>query len=324
MAKIVTVGGGTGSFTVLSGLKHIPDIEITALVSMADDGGSTGVLRDELGVLPPGDVRQCLVALSEHTELVRKVMGYRFSEGSLAGHSFGNIFLAALEKVSGDFVQGVEVASEILKVKGRVIPVTNNNAKLIVTLTDGSHLFGENVLNHSEVQTKGVAHIGYEGEVHLTKKAEQALLEADYVVLGPGNYFCSLVPCLVTKGFKEVLQKTKAKIIFPVNLTNKQGHTMYWTVTEYVAHIEEYVGRDIDYVLINSEAPSEEQVDTYALKEGDGVLVLDDYEGVNARRAKLLSRTLVTKTQGDAIHDVRSFIRHDPHALAQAIMELTK
>ena len=99
---------------------------------------------------------------------------------------------------------------------------------------------------------------------------------------------------------------------------------MHWTVTEYVAHIEEYVGRDIDYVLINSEAPSEEQVDTYALKEGDGVLVLDDYEGINARRAKLLSRTLVTKTQGDAIHDVRSFIRHDPHALAQAIMELTK
>ena len=111
MKKIVTVGGGTGSFTVLSGIKNIPNVDITAIVSMADDGGSTGVLRDELGVLPPGDVRQCLIALSEHGDTVRKLIGYRFSRGSLSGHSFGNIFLAALEKVTGDFVSGVEVAS---------------------------------------------------------------------------------------------------------------------------------------------------------------------------------------------------------------------
>src|SRR3954467_4466036 len=114
MKNIVTIGGGTGSYTVLSGLKNLPDVSLTALVSMADDGGSTGVLMDELGVLPPGDVRQCLVALSEHSDIVRELMNYRFSEGTLLGHSFGNIFLAALEKVTGNFVRGVEVASEIL------------------------------------------------------------------------------------------------------------------------------------------------------------------------------------------------------------------
>jgi len=116
MTNIVTIGGGTGSYTVLSGLKNLPDVSLSALVSMSDNGGSTGVLRDELGVLPPGDIRQCLVALSEHSEIVRSLINYRFSEGTLKGHSFGNIFLAALEKVTGDFVKGVEIASEILKV----------------------------------------------------------------------------------------------------------------------------------------------------------------------------------------------------------------
>jgi uncharacterized cofD-like protein len=324
MKKIVTVGGGTGSFTVLSGLKYFPEIEITALVSMADDGGSTGVLRDELGVLPPGDVRQCLVALSEHGDILRKVMNYRFSEGTLAGHSFGNIFLAVLEKVSGNFVQGVEIASEILKVKGRVIPVTDNKAELVVTLRDGEKLYGENSLNHTSVQEKGVAHIGYKDDVKINDLARQALLEADYIILGPGNYFCSIVPCLVVAGFKEALQETRAKIIFPVNLTNKLGHTMHWTVTEYVAHLEEFLERSIDYVLINSEFPSEEQVSVYELKEGDGVLVLDDYEGSNAVRAQLLSHMLVEQDPHDAIAPLRSFIRHSSRQLARSIMNIVE
>src|SRR3989337_2321393 len=134
--NVMTVGGGTGSYTVLSGLKDLKNVSLTALVSMADDGGSTGVLRDELGVLPPGDVRQCLVALSEHSEIVRKLMNYRFENGGLAGHSFGNIFLAALEKVTGDFVKGVEIASEILKVNGNVVPITKNKAQLSILLSD--------------------------------------------------------------------------------------------------------------------------------------------------------------------------------------------
>ena len=141
MKKVVTMGGGTGNFVVLSGLKNYP-IDLSAVVSMADDGGSTGVLRDELGVLPPGDVRQCLVALSEHGQIARELMNYRFTEGALEGHSFGNIFLAALEKVTGDFVKGVEVASDILKVKGDVIPVTKNKAQLSVRFSDGTIIEG--------------------------------------------------------------------------------------------------------------------------------------------------------------------------------------
>ena len=322
MKKIVTVGGGTGSYTVLSGLKYIPHISITALVSMADDGGSTGVLRDELGVLPPGDVRQCLIALSEHSDIVRKVMGYRFTEGSLSGHSFGNIFLAALEKVSGDFARGVEIASEILKVKGKVIPLTNNNAELVVTLSDGERLFGENILNQTPVQEKGIIHIGYTNDVSINSHAKDAILSADVIVLGPGNYFCSIVPCVVVAGFREAIQKTKAKIIFPVNLTNKQGHTMYWGVTEYVSNIEDFIGRKFDHVLINTEPPNEDQVAMYELTEGSGVLVLDDYKEGNAIRTQLLSHAVIKKGPGDVLPAVRGFIRHDSKKMAEVIMNI--
>ena len=324
MKKIVTVGGGTGGYTVLSGLKYIPDIEITALVSMADDGGSTGVLRDELGVLPPGDVRQCLVALSEHSDIVRKLMNYRFSEGTLSGHSFGNIFLAALEKVSGDFTAGVEVASEILKVKGRVIPVTENKAELLVTLGDGRVLFGENVLNHADIQEYGVAHIGYKDNVAINSHAYEALLSADVIVLGPGNYYCSIIPCLITDGFKEVIKKTKAKVVFPVNLTNKQGHTMGWTVSDYVTHVEEFIGRKFDYVLINNELPSQQQIKQYELQEGDGVMVIDDYTDTNAKRLPLLSHLLVQQEKEDVLSSIRSFIRHDSKQLAEGIQNLCR
>ncbi|MEK7181757.1 MAG: gluconeogenesis factor YvcK family protein, partial [Patescibacteria group bacterium] len=137
MKKVVTIGGGTGSFMLLSGLRKYP-IELSAIVSMADDGGSTGVLRDELGVLPPGDVRQCLVALSESSDILRDLMNYRFANGGLSGHSFGNLFLSALEKITGSFSEGVLEASKILNVKGEVIPVTATDTSLKVKLADGT------------------------------------------------------------------------------------------------------------------------------------------------------------------------------------------
>lgn len=310
MKKIVTIGGGTGSYTILSGLKTLPDIELTALVSMSDDGGSTGVLRDELGVLPPGDVRQCLVALSEHTDVVRQLMSYRFSEGKLAGHSFGNIFLAALEKVTGDFAEGVEIASEILKVKGTVIPITKSKAELSVFLTNGKCIEGESDINHADLQSVGIFSITYAHEVKINPHAKKALEEADIIILGPGNYYCSVIPNLIVDGFKEVLQNIHAKIVFPVNLTNKQGHTLGWKVGDYVRDIEKFLGRSVDVILVNNERPTEEQISTYKMKEGDGVLTLDDMDGdTRVVRAKLLSHVIVKNNEADK--NIRGFIRHD-------------
>lgn len=319
----MTIGGGTGSFTILSGLKKIPDVEITAIVSMADDGGSTGILRDELGVLPSGDVRQCLIALSEHSDTVRKLMGYRFEEGGLSGHNFGNIFLAALEKVTGNFSRGVEIASDILKVRGSVVPVTNNKAKLLITLNDKTTLEGENVINHANMQASGVAKIDYVEKVLINSSAQKAIAEADIIILGPGNYYCSVLPNIAVLGVVESLQQTKAKIVFPVNLTNKKSHNLYWSAKGYLESIESYLGREIDVVLVNSLLPSKEQLLAYELQEGDGVLVLDDLPtNKKALRTPLLSQNIITPNKADILGSTRSFIRHDPDLFAQAIRSI--
>lgn len=322
MIKIVTIGGGTGSYTILSGLKKLENVSLKALVSMADDGGSTGVLRDELGVLPPGDVRQCLVALSEHTEIVRKLMNYRFTEGGLLGHSFGNIFLAALEKVTGNFSQGVEIASEILKVNGTVIPITENKAELVIKLKDNSIFEGENNIQNANLQNIDIEKIYFKDNVVISVNAQKAILEADYIILGPGNYYCSILPNLIVEGFSEAIKNTKAQIIMPVNLTNKHGHTINWKVSDYIENTQKYLDRKIDFILVNNEMPSQEQIEKYKLKEGDGVMVLDDFNDERVSRASLLSHIVFEKQNGDVIPSARGFIRHDSQKLAIAIQNI--
>ena len=323
MKNIVTVGGGTGSYTVLSGLKNLPNVSLTALVSMADDGGSTGVLRDELGVLPPGDVRQCLVALSEHSDVVRELMNYRFENGGLSGHSFGNIFLVALEKVTGSFTKGVEIASEILKIKGKVVPVTNDSAKLSVKLLNGKSIEGEdNIQNDGDIKKYGLEKIFYKTEVSLNDHAKKSLINADAIILGPGNYYCSVIPNIIVNGFQEAIKNSKAKIIFPVNLTNKLEHTSDWKVSDYVKDIEKYLGKSVDIILVNNEKPSLEHTKYYELEEGKGVFVEDDLNDPRVIRAKLLS-TIIFKPQYDEqMKATRGFIRHDSKKLAECIEKI--
>jgi uncharacterized cofD-like protein len=318
--KIITIGGGTGSYTVLRGLKMYGDIDLVAIVSMADDGGSTGMLRDELGVLPPGDVRQCLVALSEHTETVRSLINYRFEEGALAGHSFGNIFLAALEKVAGSFVRGVEVASDILKIKGKVVPVTEDRATLSFTLKDGTILLGENSINHADIQSVGVATYGFERPVGISVTARDAIIGADIIIIGPGNLYCSIIPNLIVTGFKEAVALSAAKIVLPINLTNKKGHSEKFSVKDYVLLVESFLEKKVDYVIYNSEVPSEEQVSKYSLQEGENVLVMNDMvDDSRIVLAKLLSHDAVNLSKADILQDERSFIRHDSTKLAEVL-----
>ena len=325
MKNIVTIGGGTGSYTVLSGLKNLENVSLSALVSMADNGGSTGILRDELGVLPPGDVRQCLVALSEHSEIVRKLMNYRFSEGGLAGHSFGNLFLAALEKVTGDFIKGVEIASEILKVKGNVIPITSDKAELSILLSDKTLFEGVTTVDSIDFQKASLKRIFYKNEnVKLNKNAKDAILKADYIIVGPGNYFCSVVPNFIVTGFKEAIDKSKAKIIFPVNLTNKKEHTKDWKISDYVKNVENYLGKPVDFIIINTEKPTKEQIENYRLEEGSGVLVKDDLEDERVIKVPLLSHLIFKYDKSDVKSNVRSFIRHDSKKIAECVENLIK
>ena len=324
MINIVTIGGGTGSYTVLSGLKKLNNVSLKALVSMADNGGSTGGLRDELGVLPPGDVRQCLVALSEHSDIVRKLMNYRFSEGKLTGHSFGNILLAALEKVTGDFSKGVEIASEILKVQGDVIPITNNKAELLASFSNGKIIKGQVNIGEANFQKFGLKKIFYKNKVEISKNAKQAIAKANYIIVGPGNYYCSIIPNLIVSGFKKALKKSKAEIILPINLTNKHGQTLKWNVSDYVIGLEKYLNKKADYILVNNKPPSKQQIKRYKLGEGSGVLVKSDLKDERVLENALISHHLTTFDKNDKRQHARAFIRHDSDKLAKCIEKIIK
>ncbi len=323
MKKVVTIGGGTGSFTLLSGLKKYP-LELSAIVSMADDGGSTGILRDELGVLPPGDVRQCLVALSDTPDMLRELMNYRFAEGGLEGHSFGNLFLSALEKITGDFGRGVEEAAKILNVRGQVIPVTLSNTRLYMELKNGDLLSGEHEINISQkLEEVGVKKVSLRPRPKCNPLAVKKILEADLIIIGPGNHYCAIIPNLLVPGMAEALRKTKAKIVYNCNLISKHGQTDLFTLEDYVREINSYIGRDrIDYVTYNIKKPSAELLKKY---QADGLLVPflnNSKRKYRVIRADVLSERKTFRRKEDKIAHTRAFIRHDPEKLAKVLVML--
>lgn len=321
--KIVTIGGGTGQFMLLSGLKKYP-FELTAIVSMADDGGSTGVLRDELGVLPPGDVRQCLIALSDSPAMVRDLMSYRFAEGGLSGHSFGNLMLSALEKITGSFDSAVTEAAQILHVRGRVLPVVTQSAALEITLTDGVVLTGEDSINHADIQSNhDIAQITLTPKMPGNSEAVRAITEADIVVIGPGNLYCSVVPNLVVPEIAQAIAQSSATVIYNPNLTNKKGHTLGFAVHDYIAVIEQYIGIGrIDYITYNNHQPSEARQKQYSTYEGENALVtLDESQERTYKvvRGDFISQQKAVYSAADKLAHIRALIRHDSNKLAHAI-----
>lgn len=309
---------------LLTGLKKYP-VNISAIVSMADDGGSTGVLRDELGVLPPGDVRQCLVALSESSELLRELMNYRFEKGGFKGHSFGNLLLSALEKIKDSFIDGVEEAAKILNVKGEVIPVTSHDAHLYIKLKNGKILKGENEINHAfDIEKNGIHKIYFSPRVKANPKAISSIAKADLIIIGPGNLYCSILPNLIVPGIPQAIRKSKAKVVYNCNLVNKKGHTEKFMLDDYVEEINKYIGaKKIDYVTFNTKKPSQKLVSKYENKKE--LMVKFDKGNAGKKnykviQANLLSKISVEKNQADILPAVRSFIRHDSEKLAKVLM----
>ncbi len=324
--KLVTIGGGTGSFTLLSGLKKYP-VDISAVVSMADDGGSTGVLRDELGVLPPGDVRQCLVALSESSEMLRKLLNYRFESGGLKGHNFGNLFLSALEKVSGSFGAATQEAMKILNVKGEILPVTNQDSHLFLRLKNGKILKGQNEINHNYLIEKvRISKMYFSPSVKANPQALRSIREADLIVIGPGNYYCSLLPNFLVQGISEAIKKSKAKVVLNCNLVNKKGHTENFTLDEYAQSLEEFIGPGrLNFVTFNTRKPEKRIIEKYRSQQE--LLVTFEPQRRLKRsfrvvQADLLSRKLARYSPSDAVANQRSLIRHDSNKLAELLIML--
>ena len=321
--KVVVIGGGTGSFTVLSGLKKYNNLDLTAVVSMADDGGSTGKLRDEYGVLPPGDIRQCLVALSEADQLMRELFNFRFSGGSLTGHNLGNIFISAVEKMTGNFNDALKVISMILNVRGLVLPVTLNKVRLQVELNNGKVILGQNeIANNHLVSRFGVKKIYFDKKAKANPEATKAILSADLVVVGPGSFYSSLIPNFLVKGIPEALIATRAKKVFVCNLMNQYGQTDDFTVADFVEGIERFIKPNtFNYIIYNEQIPSGNLLKKY-VDEGQPVLLGEKKKNSSHKfvGVKLLNDKIPKRAKGDPL--ARTLIRHNPEALAKAIVNL--
>ncbi len=320
--KIVTIGGGTGSFAVLSGLKEYKNLDLTAVVAMTDDGGSTGILRDEYGVLPPGDIRQCLVALSEADKLMRDLFNFRFDSGSLKSHTFGNIFISTIEQMTGDFNDALNVISKILKVRGRVLPVTLDKVRLIAELENGKRLAGERELSSCNFVSRfGIKKIYLNKKVKASVMVIKALDEADMIIIGPGNFYSSLIPNLVVPGVSPAIVNSKAKKVFICNLMNKFGQTDRFTANNFLSELQRFIGKDIiDIIVFNNKHPSPSLLKRYA-DEGRPI----DFGVPGNHKAKLIQSDLLSgdiyhQSKGDILK--RTLIRHDPHKLAKILLKI--
>ena len=313
--NIVIIGGGTGTFTALLGLKKYP-VNLTAIVGMSDSGGSTGRLRDELGVLPPGDVMRCLVALSSSSKLMRTLMDYRFDSGKLQGHKFGNLLLSALEKITGSFESAIETTSDILRINGRVVPVTLDPVHLVAQV--GKRIIrGEEKIQMTKLNGS-LKHLWLEPVGRANPHALAAIRDADVIVIGPGNFYASLVTNLLVRKIPEAIRRSKAKKIFVCNLMTKVEHTKNYSVADYTALIEKYLGGPVDTVVYNDKKPSDELLKKYA-REGD---TLTSWESLPAGRklvgGNLLSRLAPLSKVGTPKLE-SSLVRHDPVRLAELI-----
>lgn len=320
MRNVVTIGGGTGTFVVLSALRRIPGLSLSAIVSSADDGGSTGRLRDAYGFLPLGDARQALVALAEDDQVLRDLFAYRFSKGDVAGHNLGNLFLTALTDLLGSDTAALEEASKILRVSGRVIPASEEAGTLMATLSDGTILEGEHHLDEAAPDRAAIVSLTLKDAVPASGAAMSAITDADVIIIGPGDLYASSIAPLLPQGMKEALSTSKAKLIYIANLFTKSGQTGGMTTTEHLTALERYAGRMPDGILIHANGGFGEDVLERYAQEGEAPIVDDLGEDSRVTRASVASVHAVPPVPGDPVP--RSLARHDPEKLAAALAPL--
>lgn len=300
--KVVVIGGGSGLPTLLRGLKHMTS-NITAVVTVADDGGSSGRLRSELGILPPGDIRNCLVALADSEDVMQRLMDYRFSSnGQLNGHSFGNMLIAALAGIGGDFYHGVEIAGELLAIRGRVIPSTAEDVTLVASTVAGHRLIGESRVGAAKDPLRSLALLPAGADAH--PYATQAIEEADLIVLGPGSLFTSIVPNLLVTGIAAAVTRSSALKMYVCNVVGEPGQTMGYSVLDHLNIIRHYLGPStVSIVLANENSRS-----------GPG------QEPSNLVEVSHPWQDQAICIQAD-IADAENPARHDPDKLATAVAE---
>lgn len=324
-SKVVVMGGGTGIFPVISALKQL-DVEICSIVAVSDSGGSTGRIRDEFGFQPVGDLRQSLAALAgdQAENWIQKLLLYRFSKGTgLVGHNLGNLLLTALQDMTGDTTKAMEIAEKIFRLDGTVIPVTSENVQLKIYYEDGTHVIGEHILDGDSqdfIKTgKKVSHVELEPNAQLNPLADHALREADLIIIGPGDYYASLMAVLVPEGVKAAMANSNAKVAYILNLMTRISQTRDMTAQDHISGIEKIIGRELDVVIINNQPIPQEVLDVYAT-EKEFPVVDDVVDNSRIIRAPIINEVAVEKKAYDTAH--RSLLRHSDQKLLAVIQDL--
>ena len=315
--KIVVIGGGTGLSTMLRGLKYYTS-NITAIVTVGDDGGGSGDLREDLGMLPPGDIRNCILALADTEPLMEDLLQYRFKDGRLKNQSFGNLFLAAMAGISDNFEEAVQKMSSVLAVTGKVIPVTLDNMKLIARLQNGNIVEGESQIPEEAVrQNSRIEELMINPEnAKALKEALTAIKEADAIVMGPGSLYTSITSNLLVKDISKAVRKSNAIKIYISNIMTQPGETTGFKVSDHLKVLRKYGGKDIvDYVIVNTGEITEELKEKYS-QEGAELVKLD-VEDIKAMGIKIVGENLVKINKGTVKHDSDKLAE----VLADTIME---
>jgi len=317
--NLVAIGGGTGLSTLLAGLKKrvgksVEGIwidNLSAIVTVSDDGGSSGRLRDELQMLPPGDIRNCIVALSEDSLLLSKLFRYRFrGDGELGGHSFGNLFLAALTEVTGDFTEAVRLSSEILASKGHIFPATISDVRLVAELEDGSLVSGETQISKS---SQPIRQLRLEPEQCLPlPQVLRALRTADIITVGPGSLYTSILPNLLVAQVARVIGQSQATKIFVNNLMTQPGETDGYTARAHLETVNQYAPEiHFDFVIVNDRRISEEQKQRYAAEGAYQIGIDDPIEDALDQKTQIVPADLL---------DGGEKVRHNADRLAQVVL----
>jgi len=316
--RVVAIGGGTGLSVLLQGLKYFvppanPAVDITAIVTVTDDGGSSGRLRREFDVLPPGDIRSCMVALSEDSALLARLFQYRFPSGrGLKGHSFGNLFLMALTQIMGDFTEAVKASSEVLKIAGRIYPSTATNVSLEATLANGARVVGETRISRSRQPIRRVRLIPRQARPLAAALA--AIAEADVITLGPGSLFTSVVPNLLVQGIPAAIRSSPAVKAYFVNLMTQPGETIHFKASDHLRAVDRHAGRKLlDYAVLNVRPIASAEKKRYARQEA--LPVENDFDALTRLGVKVMAGYLLQ--HGDKV-------RHDPAAAAAVVVKLAQ
>lgn len=312
MKTIVTIGGGTGSYTVLRGLKNYTS-SLEAVVSMADDGGSSGELRDEFGVLPPGDVRRCLIALADdsRSDTLRRLFEYRL-DGKNQNHNLGNLIMIALESIKGSPVLAIKEAERILNITGRVLPVTIDKTTLYAELENGDVIKGESNISYQKIKSR-VKRLWNEPQAFIYRETQEALENAGMIVICPGDLYGSILPNFLVEGTIEAIKNSHAKKVFVCNLVTKR-YVEDFTAKDFLGEIEKHLGKDVlDYAVVNTKKPSEDVVKKY---EDEGLSFVEP--DIEDSHYKVIRDEFLTEVQSES----KRIARHDPQKLAKAIMGL--